>query len=82
MEKQSPMLRLWELGEKELDFYLSFGSGLADGSAVPCINSGRYDFYDGRYERLRRPVRGGEVSENDSGHEFNYCRVYRRYRGH
>lgn len=59
MEKQSPMLRLWELGEKELDFYLSFGSGLADGSAVPCINSGRYDFYDGRYERLRRPVRGG-----------------------
>ena len=81
MEKQSPMLRLWELGEKELDFYLSFGSGLADGSAVPCINSGRYDFYEGRYERLRRPVRGG-VSENDSGHEFNYCRVYRRYRGH
>lgn len=39
MEKQSPMLRLWELGEKELDFYLSFGSGLADGSAVLCINA-------------------------------------------
>lgn len=58
MEKQSPMLRLWELGEKELDFYLSFGSGLADGSAVLCINSGGYDFYDGRYERLRRPVGG------------------------
>ena len=56
MERQSPMLRLWELGEKELDFYLSFGSGLADGSAVLCINSGGYDFYDGRYERLRRPV--------------------------
>ena len=75
MEKQSPMLRLWELGEKELDFYLSFGSGLADGSAVLCIifMMDVMKDYGVQYEGF---------SENDLGHEFNYCRVYRRYRGH
>ena len=78
MEKQSPMLRLWELGEKELDYLLVLDWRMALLSLVS-IPVGMIFMmavmkdYGVQYEGF---------SENDSGHEFNYCRVYWRYRGH
>ena len=67
---QSPMLRLWELGENEhggliraiisaaagVLFYLFVYSGLAHGAAVSGIHSGGNGVYDDGHGRLRETV--------------------------